>query len=164
MWLESLYNICATSFVYIYISCHYNKYICIVLYCIEQSLYTSTCLYTPIHPYTPLFTSEILDFSSIDYGHPEWSLHFIHYTEIVHVLVVNKNKNIVLLGNNSRKWLLRIVFKRKCLEFSLIVRILCLRKISHLHKKQKYDNQSSFQHSSQQKEQILWTSKVGGCA
>ncbi len=30
MWLGDLHNMCATSFVYIYISCHYNKDICIV--------------------------------------------------------------------------------------------------------------------------------------
>ncbi len=36
MWLRGLQNICTTSFVYIYISCHYNRDIyivyCIVLY------------------------------------------------------------------------------------------------------------------------------------
>ncbi len=34
MWLGGLHNICATSCVYIHISCHYNKDIYIVLYCI----------------------------------------------------------------------------------------------------------------------------------
>ncbi len=32
VWLGDLHSICATSLVYIYVSCHYNKDICIVLY------------------------------------------------------------------------------------------------------------------------------------
>ncbi len=37
MRLGGLHNICATSCIYIDISCHYNKDISIVLYCIDEN-------------------------------------------------------------------------------------------------------------------------------
>ncbi len=39
-----LYNIYATSFVYIHISCHYNKDICIVFYCIALHCIVLHCI------------------------------------------------------------------------------------------------------------------------